>query len=326
MLALLGAGLIGLRAADRWLFGSAKQTRGPLVSVTIPAGSGLHEIAGVLEQAGVVGSAGDFELHAFGAADLKAGIYRIRQHESYEEILAILRAGPPARPTKKLVIPEGLAVRDMAQLVPKVGLGGAAYEAVAKKARPPDGFLGADEPAATIEGFLFPATYDVQQPPTAEELVAQQLEAFSATFAKVDLTYAKSRNLTAYDVLKIASLIEREAAYSGDRAKIAAVIYNRLHAGMTLGIDATIQYAVGAWRPLKARDLEIDSPFNSRVAKGLPPTPICSPGLASLEAAAHPSRKRKYLYYVAIPGDKKRRHFFTDSYAAFLQFQKDHPA
>ncbi len=111
-------------------------------------------------------------------------------------------------------------------------------------------------------------------------------------------------------MLIIASMIEREAAYPADRAKIAAVIYNRLHADMPLGIDATIQYSVGSWRVLTARDLRIKGGYNTRTHRGLPPTPICNPGLASLKAAAHPANV-KYLYYVAIPGDPKRRHHFS---------------
>ena len=120
-------------------------------------------------------------------------------------------------------------------------------------------------------------------------------------------------------------MIEREAAYPADRAKIAAVIYNRLHARMPLGIDATIQYSVGSWRVLTARDLRIKGGYNTRTHRGLPPTPICNPGLASLKAAAHPA-KVKYLYYVAIPGDPKRRHHFSKTYADFQHFQETHPA
>ena len=126
-------------------------------------------------------------------------------------------------------------------------------------------------------------------------------------------------------MLIIASMIEREAAYPADRAKIAAVIYNRLHAGMPLGIDATIQYRVGSWRALNARDLRVRGAYNTRTHRGLPPTPICNPGLASLQAAAHPANV-PYLYYVAIPGDPKRRHHFSRTFSDFQRFQQTHPA
>ncbi len=264
-------------------------------------------------------------MEAFGTPGLLPGTYVLATNLGYDRAIDALQVGPPIRPTAKLLITEGLAVREMGPLAAEVGVPADDYAAAVERASPPAEFLAAGEKAATMEGFLFPATYDVPQPPTADELVAQQLVAFSTAFAEVDLARAKRRNLTAYDVLKIASLIEREAAFAGDRRKIAAVIYNRLRRKMPLGIDATIQYAVGSWGELTAKDLEIDSPFNSRKVLGLPPTPICSPGLASLKAAANPANVN-YLYYVAIPGDPDRKHFFTNSFEEFLQFQRDNPA
>jgi UPF0755 protein len=125
-------------------------------------------------------------------------------------------------------------------------------------------------------------------------------------------------------VLKIASLIEREAQAQDDRAKIASVIYNRLRIGMTLGIDASVQYANGSWDELSGSDLKIDSPYNLRVEQGLPPTPICNPGVASMEAAANPAQT-DYLYYYAIKDDPEGRHWFTDNYDAFLKYQQENP-
>jgi cell division protein YceG involved in septum cleavage len=101
------------------------------------------------------------------------------------------------------------------------------------------------------------------------------------------------------------------------------VIYNRLRSKMALGIDATVQYAAGSWAPITTRDLASASPYNTRRFKGLPPTPICNPGLASIQAAANPA-KVPYLYYVAIPGDAQRRHFFTASFAAFNAYIAKH--
>ena len=227
--------------------------------------------------------------------------------------------------TVKLVVPEGFAIRDTARRVRRVGIAPAAYLRAARAARPPTGFLVKGERAPTAEGFLFPATYDVAWPATATALVRQQLAAFQTAFAKVDMRRARSKQLTSYDVLKIASLIEREAAAPEDRAKIAAVIYNRLKQRMPLQIDATTQYEIGAWREPTAPELRRDTPYNTRLHPGLPPTPICNPGLASLRAAAAPAPVA-YLYYVAIPGDAKRRHFFTSSYSEFLRFQQTHPA
>src|SRR5207249_7305656 len=131
------------------------------------------------------------------------------------------------------------------------------------------------------------ATYELPEHATVERLVAEQLKAFKQAFGSVPLRYAKRKNLTPYDVLTIASMVEREALVPKDRPLIAAVIYNRLHKQIALGIDATIRYALNNWtRPLRVSELHIASPYNTRDRLGLPPTPIGNPGLASLRAAA----------------------------------------
>jgi UPF0755 protein len=318
-----------LFAADRLLFGGPSGPVGPLVTVQIPEGASVEHIGDILDSAGVVGNgrrwALDIRLHGEGD-DLRAGTYRLHQNEHYGVILSTLSAGPIALPTIKLTIPEGYAIRDMARIsAPKAGISPKAYRAAVRKATPPPGYRATGKERLGMEGFLFPATYTLTKPVSATHLVDQQLTAFERETAGVDYNVATKKNLTRYDVLIIASMIEREAAYPGDRAKIAAVIYNRLHAGMPLGIDATIQYSVGSWGVLNAGDLRIKGGYNTRTHRGLPPTPICNPGLASLRAAAHPANV-PYLYYVAIPGDKLRRHHFSTTYADFQHFQQTHPA
>ena len=152
-----------------------------------------------------------------------------------------------------------------------------------------------------LEGFLFPATYRLKRGRPMSLLVEQQLSAFRNNFERVDLRYARRKNLTPYDVLTIASLVEREAQTSRDRRLVASVIYNRLRDGMALQIDATIRYVTGNWqRPLKRSELAIGSAYNTYRHHGLPPGPIGSPGLASIQAAAHPARTR-FLYYIVKP-------------------------
>jgi UPF0755 protein len=232
---------------------------------------------------------------------------------------------PPPTPveTVKLVVPEGFAIRDITRRVPTIGISRARYRAAVAAAHPPAGYKATGKERLGMEGFLFPATYELVKPASAKVLVAEQLQAFNRRTSGVDFAYAKKHGLTRYDVLIIASMIEREAAAPGDRPKIAAVIYNRLRKGDVLGIDATSQYAAGSWAPVTERDLQSATPYNTRKFKGLPPTPICNPGLPSIEAAAHPS-KVPYLYYVAIPGDPQRRHFFTANYAAFNAYIQKH--
>jgi uncharacterized YceG family protein len=161
---------------------------------------------------------------------------------------------------------------------------------------------GAPRGTRSLEGFLFPATYELNVGAPARDLVERQLTAFRENFAGVNLARAKRRNLSAYDVLIIASMVEREAQLAKERPLIAAVIYNRLKDGTPLGIDATTRYALhkpsGA---LRQSELEIDSPYNTRKRAGLPPTPIGNPGLSSIRAAAAPANV-KFRYFVVKPG------------------------
>ncbi|HWF75363.1 MAG TPA: endolytic transglycosylase MltG, partial [Solirubrobacteraceae bacterium] len=160
---------------------------------------------------------------------------------------------------------------------------------------------GAPRKLDNLEGFLFPSTYQLRTPISIPALVNDQVSTFRHQFATVNMSYAKSKNLTPYDVLIIASMVEAEAGTAHDRPLIASVIYNRLRDGMTLGIDATIRYAVNNYSsPLTASQLSSPSAYNTRTHTGLPPTPIDNPGLSSIDAAAHPART-SYLYFVAKP-------------------------
>jgi UPF0755 protein len=171
-----------------------------------------------------------------------------------------------------------------------------------------------------LEGFLFPATYDFLNATPSAELVQDQLDAFHKNWRQVDLAYARKKNLTPYDVLIIASMVERETLAPDERPLVAAVIYNRLHAGMTLGIDATIRYGlhVPGTQALLQSQLDSDNPYNTRKFAGLPPTPIGNPGLASMQAAAHPA-KVDYLYFVRKPD--KVHHYFTQSFQDFVNHE-----
>jgi UPF0755 protein len=175
----------------------------------------------------------------------------------------------------------------------------------------------------TLEGFLFPATYDFLNTTTSRELVQDQLQAFCQNWTQVNLSYAKSKNLTPYDVLKIASMVEKETLAPEERPLVAAVIYNRLHDHMALGIDSTLRYGlhIPATKSILESQLQSDNPYNTRKFLGLPPTPIANPGLASIQAAAHPAHV-DYLYFVRKPD--KVHHFFTASSTAFAQYECAH--
>jgi uncharacterized YceG family protein len=229
----------------------------------------------------------------------------------------------------RIIFPEGLNVREMGERVAAVRqiaiakrgvtpkLTRASYLAAVSRSRPPKAFLR-DWKRGSLEGFLFPALYEFTQFTNGNELVADQLTAFRKAFARVNLSQARSKNLTPYDVLKIASMIEKETVAPRERKLVSAVIYNRLRKRMPLGIDATIRYGldIPGTESLTKAAIASHSPYNSRRFPGLPPTPIANPGLASIKAAAHPAAV-DYLYYVRIPGT--RRHFFTASESEFLR-------
>jgi len=174
-----------------------------------------------------------------------------------------------------------------------------------------------------MEGFLFPNTYNFDTKSTSPDLVHVQLQTFYGEWRKVDMSYARSKNLTPYDVLKIASMIQAESGVPGDNKLVAAVIYNRLKSGMPLGIDATLRYGlhIPPTQSILESQLASDNPYNSRRLTGLPPTPIANPGLASIRAAAHPAAV-DYLYFVRKPD--KMHHFFTASDTAFAQYECAH--
>jgi UPF0755 protein len=229
----------------------------------------------------------------------------------------------------RVVFPEGFT---RAQMVARVGavakiaeneshkkvkLSGDAYAAATAKPRMIPGFGAKKLP---LEGFLFPDTYDFDRKSTSAQLVRNQLGEFTSKWSRLNLSYARSKNLTPYDVLTIASMVEGEAQVPSERPLVAAVIYNRLHAHMPLGIDATLRYGlhIPPTESLTQSELQNPTPYNTRMHGGLPPTPINNPGIAALEAAANPA-KVDYLYFVRKPDHK--HHYFTANYQDFLQHE-----
>jgi UPF0755 protein len=278
------------------------------VRVVIPQGASLGEIADLLERQGVVSSSSFFQLRARLAGrsgELKPGSYQLARDMSFAAVLDRLEQGLPPN-VIRVTIPEGRSRREVAPLVRR--LRGNYIEATRRNpALHPRDYQA--KGAKSLEGFLFPATYELKKGQPVRRLVREQLTAFKRNFDKVDLRYARRKNLTPYDVLIIASLVEREAAVAKERPIIASVIYNRLRNDLRLDIDATVRFVTGNWtKPLKVSELENPSPYNTRVHPGLPPGPIGSPGLASIEAAAHPARTN-YLFYVAVVCGKGRHRF-----------------
>ena len=241
---------------------------------------------------------------------------------------------PVAPPALKIVFPEGFTRAQMAERILAVDgiarqrrkvnprLSARAYLKSTASSKIPGKFAG-DRERRTLEGFLFPATYEFEPTTTSRQLINRQLESFQRNWSKVNLGYAKSKHLTPYDVLIIASMIEKEVIAPEERALVAAVIYNRLHNGMALQIDATTRYGLNIPPNESLTNSQLNSlnPYNTRKVAGLPPTPIANPGLASIQAAAHPS-KVDYLFFVRKPD--KIHHFFTASEQEFINYKNAH--
>lgn len=253
-------------------------------------------------------------------SELLPGTYTLRQNETYGDAIDDLTTPAQERTAVTVTIPEGLSRAQVAPLTGQAGLRGNYVKAsVRSRFLKPDRY-GAQGRARNLEGFLFPDTYQLKAKAPVDDLVQLQLQNFKRRIKGVDQSYARSKNLTTYDVLIIASMIEREVQIPRERRLVAAVIYNRLHDGMPLGIDATTRFAVGNYTsPLTNSQLDSPSPYNTRLHSGLPPGPIGNPGLASIEAAAHPA-KVDYLFYVVKPGTCGE-HSFSSTDAEFARDQ-----
>ena len=250
----------------------------------------------------------------------------VRDRGSKKQTPTVVAAPKPFR----IVFPEGFTRLDMAARVKSVAeiaarergrsprLAGGSYLAATAGKRLIPGFG-----RRPLEGFLFPATYQFTARTSSAQLVSAQLKAFRKSWSTINLAYARSKNLSPYDVLTIASMVEKEAVAPEERPKIARVIYNRLHHRMALGIDATVRYGfhVPGTESLRQSQLNSDNPYNTRKRVGLTPTPIANPGLASIQAAAHPVTG-DWLFFVRKPD--KVHHFFTASERDFINYKNAH--
>ena len=281
------------------------------VVVRVPKGASVSEVGDLLDKEGVVSSSTLFQVRVTlegKRSSLYPGRYVLAHDMSYGDAIDTL-AKPPVKSVTTVTIPEGYSRAQAAPLVAEDGLTGSYMkETVKSKYLNPAKYGG--KGAKNLEGFLFPDTFELKPRAPAADLVQLQLEDFKRRIKGVDMSYAKSKNLTVFDVVTIASMVQAESGTPEQDDLVAAVIYNRLHEGMTLGIDATIRFATGNYEsPLTESELATDSPYNTRLNAGLPPGPIGNPGLAAIEAAAHPA-KAGYLFYVTKPGGCNELEFF----------------
>ncbi len=297
-------------------------TRGDIpIKVTIEEGDSAANIAEKLHREGVITSAGIFRALAWiqgKQGKFKPGIYTFFTGMRYGEVFDMLEAGPQNR--VRLTLPEGLTVSQTARRVEEaMGLSAEEFRRTAAEGGYDCPFIP-PENAGNLEGFLFPKTYEFQPETRAREVVETLLAQFRAETSALDWERTRVLGITPYQAVIVASLIEREVVLDAERPLVAAVVYNRLRKDMLLQIDATVQYALPEWKEaLTYEDLKVPSPYNTYLNKGLPPAPICSPGLASIKAALEPAEV-DYLFYVAT-GDGS--HFFTADYNEFLRVKKE---
>ncbi len=285
--------------------------------VTVSEGATASEVADLLTKNDVVSNGTLFEwrLKLAGETDnILPGRYVLAHNMSYGSAIDKLTSSGGK---VNVTIPEGEDRVQIASTIKGLGLSGD-YLAASKSFK---GFnpnkYGAKNPKS-LEGFLFPATYQLDPGANVDQLVSEQLQAFQQNIAGVNMSYAKSKNLTVYDVLTIASMIDKEVQVPSERPLVAAVIYNRLHRGMPLQIDATTRFQFHNYTgDITESQLQSPSPFNTRINAGLTPTPIGNPGLDAIKAAARPA-KVNYLYYV-LNGDNSGHHCFTASGSEFNQ-------
>jgi UPF0755 protein len=317
---VVAAGLTGY-----WVYSQLNPTpSAEAVTFVVPSDSGVVTIARLLEEQKIVTNGTFFRYYAAvkNIKPIRPGEYDgLHHNEPMDKVIERLEAGPTPIKFTDVPVPEGLwrsdTVAKIREKLPDLDEGELAAAMDSARSR----YQPAGQP---IDGFLFPATYRVTEKQYGDEraLVEQMVRKFDDEADDVGLANAPaklagvagSRQLTPYDVLKVASLVEAEAKVPEDRARIARVIYNRLKRNQPLGVDASVSYAVRQRRAPTGAELQVDSPYNLYRNRGLPPTPINSPGAESLRAALNPSTEPsadKWLYYVLI--DKEGHHSFSQT-------------
>jgi UPF0755 protein len=318
VLLLVAAGGVVSQALRLTADRQRKVTPGQPVTITVSNGESSAQIGRTLVDAGVVDSVGRFRAAAEDRGLdglLKPGTYQLVTGMDVDQVLDRLAKGPSVG--VPFTIPEGFTV---AQIVDRIAATKELSAAELRKALQSKRLITPYKPKTvkSLEGLLFPDTYAIEPDDTAVSVLQAMLDQLEVVLSRYDLTTAPQK-LTPYQVLIVASMIEREAKIDGDRPKVATVIYNRLRDGQRLEIDATVEYAVGH-RDLTAKDLASDSPYNTYRRAGLPPTPIASPGEASIRAALQPAAG-DWRYYVLI--SKDGQHAFTASYQKFQQLKAE---
>lgn len=316
---LAGARILGEQVRDA-LETESNLALGP-VTVEIPAGSTANEIAEILYDSGIIDSVNGFEREVRSrgvTADLKAGTYDFESGVPVPVAVDRMVEGPGrGADVFPITVVEGLTVEEILASLERQ----TAFTADDYRAALLDGAVstalrsGPFDELADWEGLLFPDTYELDATFTPSQILQLMSDTAQLRVNGIDWSRLDELDVTRYEALVVASMIEREAALEEDRPLISSVIYNRLARGQILGIDATVVYARGYREgEITLSDLAIDSPYNTRLYAGLPPTPIGAPGVASLQAAADPADTDFYYYVLVDPAGK---HGFAETEEEF---------
>lgn len=293
---------------------------GTAITVTIEEGSNSRGIAHTLASKGVVANENMFlwRLRRSGSeGELKAGTYTLAGKMPYETAIEALKKGPEVVETVKVTIPEGWRIEQVAERIQaKLGIPAEEFKVLAStgaeqfSARHP--YL-AGAYGGSLEGFLFPKTYQFARSTTATQVIETMLMQFDKEIGSADVALAESRGYSVPQLVVMASIIERETKLNEERPLVSSVIYNRLAKGWKLQMCSTVQILIAEKDKLRLSeaDLKIESPYNTYLHNGLPPGPICSPGLESLKAAANPAQT-DYLYYVLTGKDGSQTFAVTE--------------
>ncbi|MEX0875175.1 MAG: endolytic transglycosylase MltG [Actinomycetota bacterium] len=309
-------------AAGSFLF-LYRPSPGRAVEVEVVSGATTKQVADLLSSNDVIDSTVFFRVMArVRGLDgvLQAGRYEMARGMGVQAALDVLSKAPIEKGVT-VPIPEGFSLRQIAermdartQIVQADFVTAATNGSVRASIQPPG--------VNTLEGLLFPETYFVGERESAAGLARRMVEQFEQRTRSLDWSFPEGQGLSKYQTLVIASLVEREARVDEDRSKVSAVIYNRLAKGMRLQIDITALYGLDEHKVPTRADLQRPSPYNTYLIDGLPPTPIASPGLDSIEAALHPA-SGDWIYYVVI--DPSGKHGFTNSPEEFERLKQQRP-
>jgi len=319
VMALVVAALVLAAFVGVWVEHQIKPgSPGQLVELTIPRGSSTAQIAAILERNGVIKNATLFRLYVKwkGGGPFQAGSYQLHKHDSYDDVLKVMGKGAKVQ-EDRITIPEGLTLEQIAERVCRLkGRSAAKFLEIARSGQVTSPY--APPGSTNLEGLLFPSTYELRPTDDERAILQRMVDAFGAIGQETGLDNAQAKvGLTPYQVVIVASMIEREARVPSELAMVARVVYNRLAKNIKLGIDATIRYGLDKPSgPLHESELAKDTPYNTRLHTGLPPTPIANPGEASLTAALNPA-PGPWLFYVLADADG--HHTFVTTDAEFLK-------